>query len=267
MDNEAYDFFHIHPEEITEQKDTQDECSHKNLVVENNHKICLECGMVIGKNLSYEKEWRYYGIMDTKHYTDPNRCSARKSEDRSIFRDVDKLGFSDKVVSQANTLYEQVTRSRIFRGNTRKGIIFACVFHAHKVMDNPQSCEHLIEIFDISRKVALKGLKFVNLNMTADASFRGIQIQTDLLIREVMNKFNATPSQILDVLQIYSYVQDRSVLFHRSRPQSVACGIVRFYTLKKNPEITMDYFRSKVALSEITINKIVKEVSRILEEK
>jgi hypothetical protein len=29
----------------------------------------------------------------------------------------------------------------------------------------------------------------------------------------------------------------------------------------------MDYFRSKVPLSEITINKIVKEVARILDEK
>jgi len=190
----------------------------------------------------------------------------RKLEDKSIFKDVEKMGFSDKIVSHANTIYEQVTNNRIFRGNTRKGIIFACIFHAYKCFDNPQSCEHLIEIFEINRKIALKGLKFVNLNISKESPFRGFQINTEHLIREIMMKFNANEKQVEEVLHIYEYVKDKSVLLNRSRPQSVACGIVRYYTLKKNPEITIDYFRSKINLSELTINKIVKEILRLLEE-
>jgi len=240
-------------------------CVHKNIIVENVSKICTDCGVVIDKDLSYEKEWRYYGMMDTKHSSDPNRCNLRKSEDKSIFKDVEKLGFSDKIVSFANTFYEQVTHSKIFRGNTRKGIIFACIFHAYKCFENPQSCEHLMEIFEINRKVALKGLKYVNLNIEKDSPFRGFQINTEHLIKEIMVKFNATEKQIEEVLKIYEYIQNRSVLLNRSRPQSVACGVVRYYTIKKNPEISIDYFRSKIHLSELTINKIVKEINRIIQ--
>jgi len=257
--NKKYDFFKIPNYE------TKTECTHKNIIIENVTKICTECGFVIDKDLSYEKEWRYYGLADTKHNSDPNRCNIRKLEDKSIFKDVEKMGFSDKIVSFANTLYEQVTHSKIFRGNTRKGIIFACIFHSYKCFDNPQSCEQLIEIFEINRKIALKGLKYVNLNISSDSPFRGFQIDIEHLIREIMNKFSASEKQIEEILHIYSTIKDRSVLLNRSRPQSVACGLVRYYTLKKNPEISIDYFRSKINLSELTINKIVKEITRLLE--
>ena len=80
-----------------------------------------------------------------------------------------------------------------------------------------------------------------------------------------MNKFNANEKQMEEVIQIYEYIKNRSVLLNRSRPQSVACGLVRYYTLKKNPEISIEYFRSKINLSELTINKIVKEITRILQ--
>jgi DNA-binding Lrp family transcriptional regulator len=123
----------------------------------------------------------------------------------------------------------------------------------------------LIEIFEINRKIALKGLKYVNLNISKDNNFKGFQINTEHLIKEILDKFSANDKQIEEVIEIYNYIKDKSVLLNRSRPQSVACGLVRYYTLKKNPEISMDYFRSKVNLSELTINKIVKEIFRILE--
>lgn len=253
-----YDFFKINPNKKTQ-------CNHLNYAFENSSKICVDCGIVIEKDISYEKEWRYYGMLDTKHNADPNRCNIRKTEDKSIFKDVDKLGFNDKIVIYANSLYEQVTNNKIFRGNIRKGIIFACIFQAYKFYDNPQSCEQLIEIFEINRKIALKGLKFVNLNISKNSQFNGFQIQTEHLIREIMCKFNANEKKITEILEIYNLIKNKSLLLNRSRSQSVACGLVRYYIQKKNPEISMEYFRSKVNLSELTINKIVKEITRLLE--
>jgi transcription initiation factor TFIIIB Brf1 subunit/transcription initiation factor TFIIB len=240
-------------------------CRHENTVMEGVTSVCTDCGMMMNKELSFEKEWRYYGMMDTKHSSDPNRCNMRRSEDKTIYKDVEKLGFSDKIVSAANVIYEQVTQQRIFRGNTRKGIIFACIFHAYKSNENPQSCERLIEIFEMDRKVALKGLKFVNLNAPKDSSFRNFQISTEHLIREIMQKFHATNHHIEEALNIYQYIQDKSSLLNRSRPQSVACGVVRFYIARKNPDISMEFFRTKIQLSELTISRIVKEIGRILE--
>ena len=52
---------------------------------------------------------------------------------------------------------------------------------------------------------------------------------------------------------------------NRSRPQSIASGLVRYYILLRKKDISMDEFRVKVDLSELTIIRIVKEIARILE--
>jgi transcription initiation factor TFIIIB Brf1 subunit/transcription initiation factor TFIIB len=187
-------------------------------------------------------------------------------EEISIFRDVDKLGFSEKIILCANLLYEEVTKKKIFRGNSRKGIIFACVFHSYKINGVPHSCESLIDIFNIDRRIALKGLKYVNLNASKESLFRNYQISPENIITEIMDKFYATEEQKQEILKLYSSIKDRSALLNRSRPQSMAAGLVRYYILKHGKNVPMVIFKTKVGLSELTINRIVKEIMRLLND-
>ena len=85
------------------------------------------------KSIYQDKEWRYYGQADNKRLSDPNRVHLRKIEDKNIFKDVENMGFSDKIVYIANQIYLQVTNGQIFRGNSRKSVIFACIFHSFKI--------------------------------------------------------------------------------------------------------------------------------------
>ena len=79
-----------------------------------------------------------------------------------------------------------------------------------------------------------------------------------------MSKFEATQTQKDDVIDIYKRISNRSSVLNRSRPQPVAAGIVRYYILLNSKEISMSEFRSKVKLSELTINRIVKEIGMLL---
>lgn len=247
-----------------ESTNKQSECLHTNILLENSHKICENCGILLNKDLSFEKEWRFYGVNDTKHHNDPNRCHYRKIDEVSIFKDVDKLGFSEKIILYANSLYEEVTQKRIYRGNSRRGIIFACIFHAYKMNDMPQSCESLIQVFKIERKTALKGLKYVNLNASKNSLFRHHYISPEDLILEIMDKFYATPKQKQEVIELYQSIENKSSLLNRSRPKSIAAGVVRYYILKHRKDVPINVFKTKVDLSELTINRIVKEIERIL---
>ena len=232
------------------------ECEHTNWSMESANRVCEDCGMVIVKEEDNPV---------AKYNTDPKRCHARRNEEKGIYKDVEKLGFSDKIVSLANVLYEQVTAGKIYRGNSRKGIVFACIFHAYKVNNNPQSCEQLIDIFGIERKIGLKGLKFVNLNSPKDSKFRDFQISTEDIICEIMDKFNANQTQKEEAIGIYQKVKNKSSLLNRSRPQSVASGIVRYYIVQKNKDISMDFFKSRVNLSELTITRVVNEIENLLD--
>jgi len=247
-----------------EEEEKMECCVHESICLEGSNKICTSCGIILEKETTYEKEWRFYGNSSSRHQTNPNRCTARYVHEKSIMKDVQKLGFSDKIIQLANEIYSQTTQGHIYRGNTRKGIIFACFFHAYKLNENPHSCEQLMEIFQIERKIALKGIKFINLHIAKDDPLRHLTVDTEHIIIEIMNKFYANSGHIEDVLDIYCSVKEKTPLLKRSRPRSVASGVVRYYIFKKNPSISTHYFCSKINLSEMTVLRIVKEIASLL---
>jgi transcription initiation factor TFIIIB Brf1 subunit/transcription initiation factor TFIIB len=240
-------------------------CLHDNIITEKGVSVCVDCGEEINQRISHEKEWRYYGQNDTKNSSDPNRVQVRKMEERSIFKDVENLGFSESIISKANKIYAQVTEGKIFRGNHRKAIVFACVFHAYKICGKPQSHEKLIQIFNLNRKSGLRGLKYVNLYAPKDSKIRNTYVTPVNLIEEIMEKFTATEEQKQEVIQIYKTIENKSSKLNRSRPQSVASGLVFYWICKKGKDITLKDFSKKVVLSELTINRIAKEIAEVLD--
>ena len=249
--------------EIKETKETKI-CEHSNISEEGSFISCTDCGIEMDKSIYQEKEWRYYGQSDNKRTSDPNRVHLRKMEERNIFKDVENMGFSDKVIYLANQLYLQVTNGQIFRGNSRKSLIFAVIFHSYKLNNIPQTHEKLLATFEISRKSALRGIKYVNLNTPKDSNIHTTYITPLNLVEEIMDKFSATDAHKAEVYDLYNKIKNKSSKINRSRPQSVASGIVFAWICMKNLDISIKEFAKKTELSELTIIKIAKEISEIL---
>jgi transcription initiation factor TFIIIB Brf1 subunit/transcription initiation factor TFIIB len=254
-------------EEVEEPRCLSEEspgCAHAEVVTEGGVVTCVNCGEEIERTITHDKEWVYYGYSDTRRTSDPNRVQMRKAEDRNIYKDVENMGFSDKIVAAANTIYCDTTNGQIFRGNSRKAIIFAAIFYAYKLEGKPQPHEKLIKIFLLTRKVALSGLKHVNLNASKDSKIHGVQITPIHLIGDIMNRFSATSEQKKDVEKLYSRIKNKSSKLNRSRPQSVSAGLVYYYVCVKKMNITLKEFADRAELSELTISKIAKEIAEVL---
>jgi len=267
--DDLIDIHEIHDiEEEDEDEDKDDSkknCKHENLVNEQGTVLCKDCGLEVSKTMSYEKDWRYYGSDDTRKNSDPNRCHIRKLEDKSIFKDVEHLGFSEKIVNTANDIYTQVTKGKIFRGNSRKAIIFGCVFHSIKLNGKSYTCDSLREIFKLDRKNILRGLKHVSLNAPKTSHIRIKQNFSDL-IEECASKFDLSDEDKKEILTIYDKVKNKSPVINRSRPQSVTSSLIYYFLCKKkgSNNVNIKDFIKKVKLSELTITKITKEISRII---
>lgn len=240
-------------------------CLHENIINEKGMSVCVDCGEEMQYKNTHDKEWRYYGQGDTKNSSDPTRVQMRKCEERNIFRDVENLGFSDKVVARANKIYAQVTKGKIFRGNSRRAIVFASIFHSFKLGGHPQSHERLIRIFGLNRKTGLRGLKYVNLYAPKDSKIRTTYISPVNLVEEILEQFSATKEQKQEVIDLYEKIKNKSSRLNRSRPQSVSSGLVFYWTCIKGKNISLKEFAKKVQLSELTISKIAKEISEVLE--
>ena len=247
-----------------EEYDEDNICDHTDLVNENGVTNCLDCGEQIHKNITHEKEWRFYGSSDNKRTSDPNRVQMRKSEDKNINKDVENMGFSETIVSRANDIYIQVTNGQIFRGESRKAVVFACIYHSYKMAGNCQTPKNLMETFGLNKKNSLKGLKIVNVNAPKDSPIHSSALTAVHHIYEIMDKFSATQAQKMEVVEIYSRTKNRSSKLNRSRPQSLASAIIYYYICLKKMDISLKKFAQKVDLSELTINKNVKEVALVL---
>jgi transcription initiation factor TFIIIB Brf1 subunit/transcription initiation factor TFIIB len=271
-------FDNFEKNEKVENKDNNDDekCEHVNVVNEMGVISCSDCGIELKKVMTYEKDWRYYGSDDTRKNSDPNRCHIRKVEDKSIFKDVENLGFSEKIVNMANDIYSQVTKGKIYRGNSRKAIIFGCIFQSIKMIGNGNNggnnggkvytCENLRELFGLDRKIILKGLKHVNLNAPKESHIRAKSDNMHDMIDEFIKKFDLDDMNKQEIYDMYQNIKNKSTIINRSRPQSVIASLFYYYIGVKRGfnNVNMNDFVKTVNLSKLTIDKISKEIQTIL---
>jgi transcription initiation factor TFIIIB Brf1 subunit/transcription initiation factor TFIIB len=231
------------------------ECKHLNTTIEKDIEICEDCGQELTLNSEGNS---------IKFVSDIHNIQARKDHDRTIFNDVASLNFGEDIVNRANDIYTKVTGNQIYRGKTRRSIIFACVFYSFTQTDRPQTYEKLLKLFGITKKIGSKGIKLVNLQSPKDI-LKKKNITPCIIITELMTKFNANDKQIKEVLDLYEKIKNRSTELNRCRPQSMANALVYYWlTEKGTTDLTLSKFLENIELSEMTINKIIKIIKNIL---
>ena len=256
-------------------KVTKEECNHLYILTDGKNEICQICGSEKQNPLSLEKEWRYFGDSSKK---DPSRCNLRKSNTKlPLTSQCEKVNIkSGKVVNDANQYYLDVTKGKIYRGKKRISIIYACVYYSLKANNSSYSPDKLLQIFEIDRTTALRGLKFVKTNLSQKEN-QLLMVKTnqpcldentneteiEKLLKEIMEDLNATESQIQEIKLIYKYLCGKSSLLNRSRPQSFATGLVKYYILKRNPSFVFE-IKYNVKLSNLTLKRIMNEIETIM---
>jgi transcription initiation factor TFIIIB Brf1 subunit/transcription initiation factor TFIIB len=253
-------------------------CTHPDIVFENGVTHCVDCGEEVLRNVAFDKEWRYYGAADNAHASDPNRCQRRKVDDRSIFNDVEGMKFPQEIVMKANEIYGDVTKKKkksptdpdeyqIYRGTSRKAIIFACVFSAYKLNGTPETWEDLSTVFGLERKDCSTGIKHISKNAPKKSPIRTTYITPDNLVDNIMDKFGATKEQKKEVRDIYKQIENTSYKLNQSRPKSISAAVIYYWIQKTGKDISIKEFTEEVKLSEITVEKIAKEIDRVLKQK
>ena len=247
--------------------DSESECCHNDFVIECGVRTCLYCGQELGYEISTEKEWRYYGTEDTKHKMNPSRCQYRKSYSRTIHDDIKYLDLTESIVETANDIYVQAINDKIFRSKSRKAVIFACIFMAYKKHGNIISPDSLQEKFpELNKKQISRGMKYIRLHYNSP-DIANIHIKPIDLIPDIMKKLHTDMSSITEVKKIYEKIQDKTSLLNRSRPMSIAAGLIFYYIKTNNKKISLKRFSSIVKLSELTITRVSTEIADVFKEK
>ena len=249
---------------ISNVNDISTVCLHKNKNIEQGSIICIDCGIIIKNKCStYDKEWRYYGDNDTRRNSNPSRVNKRQKNERNIKKDIKEMGFPDDIIQEATKIYLECTDGQIYRGKSRKSIVFGSIYYAYKKLGKPKSHDSLIRIFDLTRKIALKGLKHISLNTKKTTKINKTYITPIYLIEDIMKKFTKNKKHIKSVIDMYNEIKNRSSKLNRARPQSVSSGLIYYWIKKNNIDIDITQFIQQCNLSQLTVIKMTKEITNI----
>jgi transcription initiation factor TFIIIB Brf1 subunit/transcription initiation factor TFIIB len=242
--------------------DEVSECQHENTdETDEGVTVCLDCGLELNIVLDSSPEWRYYKENDTKHSSDPSRCSLRKYEEKSIYRDVERYDIPREVIDRANDTYAIVTEDAILRGNSRKGLIFACIYYAYEEMGQRKSPEELKTYFGINKKTLSGGMKMYNLKIKHKAIYT-----TPLdFISKIMKKFDSSEQHIQFVTKLFCKIKTQTNFMNRSNPDSIAAALCYFFFKHIKYPISLNDFSKRVGLSDITVHKISKKISELVQ--
>jgi len=254
------DNYPIEPLDVSEFKNDEELCDHSDIIEDKGIEVCQLCGIELYQKMNYELETRYYGSGDSRFGADPSRCSLRKIEDKSIFKDIDGFGIPTTIGEEANRMYHHVTQGNIRRGNFRKAIIYGCVHNAYKNQPGmPKVPDQIKEKFVLSKKKISNGLIFVNVNM--DKKNKTKYLSPANFIPDITEKFKASEKHVAQIEKLFKRIENRSRTINSSNPKSVICGLVYYYCRLIGKEITCSKFSKIVRLSDITISKIAEEIS------
>ena len=244
-------------------KEESGECQHENMITsEDGNEVCTECGLETALLINSNPEWRFYKENDTKQSFDPSRCFIRKYEEKSIYRDIEPYNIPKEIIEIANSNYTLITEDSILRGNSRKGLIVACIFYAYEDMGQRKSQDEIKTFFGINKKILSNGMKMFNLKIKRNPIYSS---PLDF-IPKIMSKFDLSEKHIQFVIKLFNKISTKSSFINRSNPDSIAAGLCYFVLKHINYQISLTEFSKKVGLSDITIHKISKKIKDITEE-
>ena len=237
-------------DEFTNYKNT--ECLHSETVSEHNFVYCKQCGLQISDDSNGSEVGR----------NDAIRLQYKKMPDKGIAKDLEIYNLPLDVINLSDKLYASVTKEDIKRGNLRKGIIFACVFHAYHKLNKPQTPDTLQKVFNISRKNISKGLTYFCLGNKERNKTE--YITAEHFIPKILEKLNIKQECLSECLQLYKSIENKSSLLNRSNPQSVSKGVVYYYLRKLDSKFDLKKYSEEIQLSEITITRICNTIDNVL---
>lgn len=249
-------------------KSSSDDCEHT-IVSENGLLLCKFCAKIIGKEIDHRPDNKFYSSHDNKRHGNTGRYQERKVISTCIrLDDVANLNISNKVISKADEIYRVAANEQIFRGKTRRSLIFACVYYAYISSGNKQPYENLRKLFGLSVQAARTGVKSLWIATVQYPEYTKVPSDPNLdLITEVLTKINKysvdNVNYILDMY--YTKIQNRTEELSRPRVDSVIVSLIYYWVLHEKLEIVdIKKFAELVEISKETIKKIYGNIAKVL---
>lgn len=223
-------------------------------------------GSIVSNQFSKDKS-----MFQVKKYTSWNSMTYKERSTYKVFTNISdiakKHNLSQKIVTEAKSLYKVISDTQISRGNNRKGIIAACLYYACKNCEVSRSSKEIGMMFNINTSVMTKGTKtfqeIIHMSNSKNRIKEAKSIKPEDFIDRFCNKLTLNKLDIKQVKDI-SKIITKTKLISEVRPDSIAAGCILFYCNFKNNKINKKEISKISQISEVTINKCCKKIQEII---
>lgn len=181
-----------------------------------------------------------------------------KPSNGGIRKEIDFLNLSNDIVDLTNDLFLQTCEKRIHRGQFRKSIICACLFHAFLLRKCPQSFDVVMKWFKLNNHFANKGFNLVKLKNSSIRFLYENYIDTATMM---MRRLNMKPDemfyQFLNRQQIKDYVESKNM---KRMHVAVACLIFVYIQQSLKKEMNLHDFCNMTQSNLVAVDRMLKMI-------
>jgi len=208
--------------------------------------FCNTCGLRLSR-VSYKSEW--------------NSSYVHIKAEKSITGELVTKNFPCEVKVKANGIFINL-KTGTHRGRKRKQLIFFCVYHAYKELN--LHCDPNL----IAKEI---GIRQGDMSR-AFSTFSPVQTGYQLLNRQstcidflpdYCELVGLSREMVPLVTQLADELICKDPLLKERFPQTVAAGILRYFTMINGMVIDSGSFASSMHLSEATINAMLRQIQQV----
>lgn len=304
--DKCLDSFKYVSDEAQLKKHTQNDCceDNKNYVDYDGCIVCNVCNKIIS-NILENPEWKNYGnsgvnstrcglpvnallpkssigscvfangrgknMYKIKQYQKWNEMPYAERSLYKIFADIKDICNTNNIPSiiaeTACSIYTIISKTKISRGNNRKGIIAACLYFACKECSVPRSTQEIASIFDIKVSIVTKGCKLVHELINKDKKHRNRLNNHIITLEDFIERFsfklNIDEKDVLEINKIALKSKELNLITDNT-PPSMAAGCIYLYVKLNDMKITKKNISEICKISEVTINKCYRKLEESL---
>ena len=224
-------------------------------------------GSIISNQYSKDKS-----MYQVKKYTGWNSMTYKERSTYKVFNNLSEIAkknnLSNKIVTEAKSLYKLVSDTEILRGDNRVGIKAASLYYACKNCGVSRSSKEIGKMFNISTSIMSNGIKLfqkiIHMSNSKNRIKEAKSVTPNDFIDRFCNKLKIDNNDIKYIKQICDIIMNIN-LIEEVRPDSIAAGCILFYSNTKNLNIFKKDISNISHISEVTINKCYKKIDNNLE--
>jgi len=242
------------------------ECEHINTINESGEKFCIDCGETIDE-IVFKKDWNNYE--DSRNKT---RCIQRNINEASIKSVFDEYNIvlSPAIVNSVNEKYKSIMQKLKERDNKKKNVVMrgkgrvsltaVCLKFIYHSFDEIIFPEDLCKMFKLTKRDLSKSIALYTSLFPEDI----YEINVSNIVPTIIKKLDIHPDKTQEIISFVEDIRNSSYMLLSGVIHSICCCIVFVWILYRNYPITKDEFISKIGISNITLNKNLKDIKKTL---